>query len=555
MKDYTTFLKQFLLLIFILSGLSLSAKKVVCIDDNGDPNDGFLNGHEAWERQEAGADDVIQKGGSLTDCMDQLEDGDTLVIVAHGTNEGEGFNWGGTNYTDFGSGAGEMPVPADFGDLDIHIKFCTCWSARDPDGPGEDNPDTPLTDKLKDKAGSGSTAEGFTDESEPRVCVFWTNGTAAQCRAVNDSLAKNTSWMDKPPHNRPGVGASNDKACILAIAQSFDADLDVNVVYYAPQNVTDNAVRPGSVSIGCDCSDGCGYYRAMFEDVPYPPDVETISNFPFPSGLWRTDDVLVIPTPGGGCTQVRNIRWLDPVIQMLPDGTTGPIPIDIEIVALAQTSVDGHVWFEELVPGFLSGFAYPLMTPPSEDQYWETEMVSMNLSGLGGPTVGANLTAIPGQPGTGITSLTDLGGGNFIVDSFFDIEYQVSLPDGTYGGPACGKLHFYLACDGETDGCTDPEAENFEGCALADDGSCHGDVEGCTYPGASNYNPNATVENGTCIFHGCTDPTANNYDPLANTDNGNCDHSIACQTDLDNNGQTDTADLLFFLTEYGTDCD
>jgi hypothetical protein len=147
-----------LIILSLLFCPTLSAKKVICIDDNGNANDGFLNGHEGWERQEAGPDDVIVKGGSLTDCMAQLAEGDELVIVAHGVNGGEGFNWGGQTYWGFGDGDDEMPVPEGFDELKIHIKFCSCWSARDPDGPGTD---TPLTDKLKDKAGAGTTAEGF----------------------------------------------------------------------------------------------------------------------------------------------------------------------------------------------------------------------------------------------------------------------------------------------------------------------------------------------------------------------------------------------------------
>ena len=51
-------------------------------------------------------------------------------------------------------------------------------------------------------------------------------------------------------------------------------------------------------------------------------------------------------------------------------------------------------------------------------------------------------------------------------------------------------------------------------------------VEGCTDPQAFNYDPYATLDNGSCIsiVLGCTDPNANlnTYDPLANTDDGSC---------------------------------
>jgi gliding motility-associated-like protein len=107
-----------------------------------------------------------------------------------------------------------------------------------------------------------------------------------------------------------------------------------------------------------------------------------------------------------------------------------------------------------------------------------------------------------------------------------------------------------------TEGCTDPDADNYNPNAVFDDGSCEiggctieqacnynldatyndgsCDFEscvGCTDPEAMNYNPNATEDDGSCIYpiYGCTDPEAFNYDPLANTDDGSCiDVVVGC---------------------------
>ena len=58
-----------------------------------------------------------------------------------------------------------------------------------------------------------------------------------------------------------------------------------------------------------------------------------------------------------------------------------------------------------------------------------------------------------------------------------------------------------------------------------------------------------------CILAGCTDLTANNYNPLANNDNGSCSFALPCEGDLNGDGVRDTADLLIFLVNIGTDCE
>ena len=53
-------------------------------------------------------------------------------------------------------------------------------------------------------------------------------------------------------------------------------------------------------------------------------------------------------------------------------------------------------------------------------------------------------------------------------------------------------------------GCTDPEANNYDQSAEEDDGSCEYDepepVLGCTDSDAENYDSNATEDDGTCQF-------------------------------------------------------
>ena len=82
--------------------------------------------------------------------------------------------------------------------------------------------------------------------------------------------------------------------------------------------------------------------------------------------------------------------------------------------------------------------------------------------------------------------------------------------------------------DWRSEGCINPEANNYDETAAVDDGSCI--VEGCTNPSANNYDETATVDDGSCLTggqqnYGCTDSNASNYSPSATIDNGSCSYS------------------------------
>ena len=57
--------------------------------------------------------------------------------------------------------------------------------------------------------------------------------------------------------------------------------------------------------------------------------------------------------------------------------------------------------------------------------------------------------------------------------------------------------------------------------------------EGCTYPNACNYDSDAVLDDGSCEYEacsGCTDPGALNYDASAESDDGGCIYDPAVST-------------------------
>ena len=119
--------------------------------------------------------------------------------------------------------------------------------------------------------------------------------------------------------------------------------------------------------------------------------------------------------------------------------------------------------------------------------------------------------------------------------------------------------NFMLTIDSSGGGCTDPTACNYNTNALVDDGFClypgdpcddcnpgttidllstncqcvggDGVTQGCTDPQANNYNPEAGSDDGTCEYDvlGCTDPGASNYDTASNNNDGSCEYDCSLE--------------------------
>lgn len=121
-------------------------------------------------------------------------------------------------------------------------------------------------------------------------------------------------------------------------------------------------------------------------------------------------------------------------------------------------------------------------------------------------------------------------------------------------GTLMGLVYPFPICLSEPQGCTDPEALNYNPWVYCDDGLCIYTLFGCTYPKAANYNPYYESDDGSCEFNGCTDPVASNYNELANHNDGSCEYDFPCPGDLNGDGTVGVPDLLVIIGNYGSNC-
>ena len=117
--------------------------------------------------------------------------------------------------------------------------------------------------------------------------------------------------------------------------------------------------------------------------------------------------------------------------------------------------------------------------------------------------------------------------------------------DGAIGALEVTDLLVYYNTDGGGCGNLNPLTPTELGVAPCDLPGVDCGDEGCTYPNALNFDPGASVDDGSCFWTGCTDPTMQNYQPLANLDDGTCVAPICW--DFDFNGSVGIQDLLDLL--------
>jgi hypothetical protein len=178
--------------------------------------------------------------------------------------------------------------------------------------------------------------------------------------------------------------------------------------------------------------------------------------------------------------------------------------------------------------------------------------------------------------------------GDGICCSYGNGNYVITSQGATLvsGGEFASTETVNFCLSGDTDGCTDTNACNYNPVANVDDGSCeYSSCAGCTDSTACNYDSTATLDDGSCLVGGCmiptacnfdedagcqllgscyytscagcTDSTACNYDSTATIDDEGCEYeSCACPNDLNGDGAITVADILIVLSEFNclTNC-
>lgn len=268
----------FIVFVFLFINSSLqdvNARKLICIDS--DPNDnGFLSNLEGWVRQNMNDGDEIHIGGSLSDCLAKAKNGDTIIIGCHGWGTGKGFKWGGIRYRGFGTGDSLHNVPPGFDTLkNVHVKFVSCWSERDPDGAG---PDKSVTDKLKDKMGpqsNGNTVTGYTNRVFSGNSVSYTfDPQLTDTATINNFLRTgNQSWQKLPPVNRKPPAQQNQKTRLQELLDSVKGGAGKvtvsGITYKAPFNGTNMLLD--TCYCNCNVDDDCGCTQTDIISIPICP--------------------------------------------------------------------------------------------------------------------------------------------------------------------------------------------------------------------------------------------------------------------------------------------
>ncbi len=167
-------------------------------------------------------------------------------------------------------------------------------------------------------------------------------------------------------------------------------------------------------SSNCMWPVGCAYTGPSTAPLPFPPGPVGIR------GLTLVDRPPCTPTP-----------------------PSGSYPIDSFFDVFYELSLDGGAtWSPRTAQGTGRSFHVPTTPPGSNPMLFDTEMLMLELVGGTSPP-GMIIRESPTLPSPGGTRIEDLGG-NFRVDSFFDVFTELSLDGGATWTPGGQSTHIQI---------------------------------------------------------------------------------------------------------------
>ena len=539
----------FTLLLALLLFLSsdVQAKKIVCIAPAvGDATDGFLHSHEGYERSTQEAGDMIMlcaDTACLRSCIDQVGNGDELVIVAHGYAQGAAFIWGTDTIWGFGNGAGQMK-PSQGWSLknNVKLRFCSCWSSNVHD-PSGTHP--PLVDDLAQEFGSTSSKKGYKDVAWAPACLVINCTTPGLSKSERDAKALEAymilelsgfDWTSWPPHNRVPYDPNNnrEKAESHVNAMLFPQSVYIDIIYKEPYNgkvpTGGFGILNGDIIVDLQYILGFGISQWMIQNHPHLPWV--LADVPMlpVAGLYTStaQSEFYVPEQDQPIT-IKNIKLFDIVNQVPLTPAPGMVATN-SISASMEISFDGGHYYESMEATGLLDLEITEYEAgqPDDTLVFTCTPLDLTLTGLP-PYENIQLNFNPASEKWGAGAL-NTNGEPIVAMSFggmLDLTYDGFGP---YSSGMPGQ--FILSCVSPESGCTDDTAINFNPCAVADDGSCESAKYGCTYPTATNYEEDAVIEDGSCLF-----------------DEENC------PGDFNGDNIRNTADMLTFLSLFGYTCD
>ncbi len=153
-----------------------------------------------------------------------------------------------------------------------------------------------------------------------------------------------------------------------------------------------------------------------------------------------------VPSGGGSTVDIEIVslslvRTSDPLTDLPPDGETARADSFFDV--FIEVTADGGNTF--VIDSFFDVFVELSIENKSgsANEPWQTEMLSMDLSAHSTPLPGNNTLDIRLSPtlrSYGGHGYEDQGGGNFQVDSFFDVFLEASVNGGTWT-PADGAVN------------------------------------------------------------------------------------------------------------------